>query len=116
MELHWLGVSLFTEFSDKSRNISSLFTLVCPPPPYLFSFWNRQLADRPSAVATEITIYCTSLEPLPEPVQKKICYRLHPKYTPFSVLQELAPLHFESLNFYETGVTYAIFNILKKAE
>ena len=34
--------------------------------------------------ALRYPIHCTLLEHFPQPPQNKICYRLHPKYTPFS--------------------------------
>ena len=80
-------------------------------------FFLKQTNDRQIDLlflGTEISAHCNVLEILPQRSEKKICYRLHPKYTSFSYF--LARLQSESLYFNEVGVTYTIFDILKEAD
>ena len=80
-------------------------------------FFLKQTNDRQIDLlflGTEISAHCNALEILPQLSEKKICYRLHPKYTSFSYF--LARLQSESLYFNEVGVTYTIFDILKEAD
>ena len=50
-------------------------------------FFLEQTADRyidSLSLVLRYPVQFTGLELLPEPLQNKICYRLHPKYSPFS--------------------------------
>ena len=60
--------------------------------------------------------HCTDLELLSEPPQNKICYRLHPKYTPLSWFPIIGSSAIWKSLFLRIGATYAVFDILKEAD
>ena len=76
--------------------------------PSCFFFWNRPLIDTlPTALVQNFFLN----------LPKKVCYRLHPKYTSFSCFPIICfSAQSESLYFKEIRVTYAIFDILKEAD
>ena len=72
-------------FQD-TPNFSGVFKKIFPQPPCLFLFLT-QTTGRKIYLLFLVLRYlaqCTGVELLPEPLQNKICYRLHPKCTPFS--------------------------------
>ena len=89
-----------------------------PQPPCLF-FFLEQTTDREINLPFWVLRYpahCTGLELLPKPPQNKLCYRLHPKYTSFSCFPIICSSAVCKDYFYELGVNYAIFDVLKDAD
>ena len=68
---------VFQNFQDKP-NFIGVFEKVFRQPPCLFFL--EQTTDR----LLRYPAQCTGPELFPEPLQNKVCYRLHPKCTPFS--------------------------------
>ena len=84
-KLNCYDLRVFQNFQDKS-NFSGVFKKTFPQPSCLFLFL-EQTTDRKIDLLFLVLRHpaqCTGLELLPEPLQNKICYRLHPKCTPFS--------------------------------
>ena len=83
MEAHVLRV--FQNFQDKP-NFSRVFQKVFPQLPCLLSLLEKTTDRKVKLLflVLRCPVRCTDLELLPDPLQNKICYRLHPKCTPFS--------------------------------
>ena len=56
------------------------------------------------------------LELFTEPSQNKIYYRLYPNYTSFSCFLIICSSEIWKFLFYEIGVTYSIFDILREVD
>ena len=107
----------FQNFQGKP-NFSGVFKNAFPQQPCLLFFFLEQATDRKIDLLFLILIYpaqCTGLELLPEPLQNKICYRLHTKFMPFSCFLIIcSSATWKSL--FLRNRSYAIFDILKEAD
>ena len=94
----------FQSLQDKP-NFNKVFKKAFPPP-LCFFFFQRQTTDRKVELLFLVLRYPaqrTDLELLPEPLQNKICYRLHSKYISFSCFPIIcSPVIWRSF-FYEIG-------------